>query len=115
MDWWCRCSSQARVRPRQVFHCECCAYSRFSAVHPAKDYPLAAGFIHLGAGISCGFTGIAAGYAIGLVGDSVRYDDLFSYKLLTSEQCVRAYVHEQRIFVSMVLILIFAEVLGLYG
>ncbi|KAG9315897.1 hypothetical protein JVU11DRAFT_3546 [Chiua virens] len=69
------------------------------SLHPAKDYPLAAGFIHLGAGISCGFTGIAAGYAIGLVGDS----------------CVRAYVYEQRIFVSMVLILIFAEVLGLYG
>ncbi|KAG2344551.1 V-type ATPase [Suillus weaverae] len=66
---------------------------------PSKDYPLAAGFIHLGAGISCGMTGIAAGYAIGLVGDS----------------CVRAYVHEQRVFVSMILILIFAEVLGLYG
>ncbi|KAH7885380.1 hypothetical protein F5I97DRAFT_1928768 [Phlebopus sp. FC_14] len=69
------------------------------SLHPSKDYPLAAGFIHLGAGISCGATGIAAGYAIGLVGDS----------------CVRAYVYEQRVFVSMVLILIFAEVLGLYG
>ncbi|KAH7928386.1 V-type ATPase [Leucogyrophana mollusca] len=69
------------------------------ALNPTKDYPLAAGFVHLGAGISCGMTGIAAGYAIGLVGDS----------------CVRAYVHEQRVFVSMVLILIFAEVLGLYG
>lgn len=66
---------------------------------PSKGYPLAAGFIHLGAGISCGMTGIAAGYAIGLVGDS----------------CVRAYVHEQRVFVAMILILIFAEVLGLYG
>jgi V-type H+-transporting ATPase proteolipid subunit len=30
-------------------------------------------------------------------------------------QCVRAYVYEGRVFVSMVLILIFAEVLGLYG
>lgn len=30
-------------------------------------------------------------------------------------QCVRAYVHEARVFVAMVLILIFAEVLGLYG
>ena len=117
MDWWCRCSSQVHVRPRRVFHGEwySYSYSGFSAVHPAKDYPLAAGFIHLGAGISCGFTGIAAGYAIGLVGDSVRGIDLFSSKLLTPEQCVRAYVHEQRIFVSMVLILIFAEVLGLYG
>ncbi|KAG1742378.1 ATP synthase subunit C-domain-containing protein [Suillus paluster] len=66
---------------------------------PTKDYTLAAGFIHLGAGVSCGMTGIAAGYAIGHVGDS----------------CVRAYVHEQRVFVAMILILIFAEVLGLYG
>ncbi|KDR82886.1 hypothetical protein GALMADRAFT_238520 [Galerina marginata CBS 339.88] len=63
------------------------------------DYSLSAGFIHLGAGLACGFTGMAAGYAIGHVGDS----------------CVRAYVHESKVFVSMVLILIFAEVLGLYG
>ncbi|KAF7973734.1 hypothetical protein HWV62_14304 [Athelia sp. TMB] len=65
----------------------------------AADYSLAAGFIHLAAGIACGMTGLAAGYAIGIVGDA----------------CVRAYVHESRVFVSMVLILIFAEVLGLYG
>ncbi|RPD62384.1 V-type ATPase [Lentinus tigrinus ALCF2SS1-7] len=63
------------------------------------DYPLYAGFIHLGAGLACGFTGLAAGYAIGYVGDS----------------CVRAYVFESKVFVTMVLILIFAEVLGLYG
>lgn len=66
---------------------------------PRKDYSLYAGFIHLAAGLACGLTGLAAGYAIGIVGDS----------------CVRAYVHESRVFVAMVLILIFAEVLGLYG
>jgi len=64
-----------------------------------NDYSLFAGFVHLGAGLACGFTGLAAGYAIGFVGDS----------------CVRAYVHESKVFVAMVLILIFAEVLGLYG
>ncbi|PPQ92840.1 hypothetical protein CVT25_004328 [Psilocybe cyanescens] len=63
------------------------------------EYSLFAGFTHLGAGVACGFTGLAAGYAIGFVGDS----------------CVRAYVHESKVFVTMVLILIFAEVLGLYG
>ena len=36
------------------------------------DYSLFAGFMHLGAGLSCGFTGLAAGYAIGVVGDAVR-------------------------------------------
>lgn len=63
------------------------------------EYPLFASFIHLGAGLACGMTGLSAGYAIGIVGDS----------------CVRALVHESKIFVTMVLILIFAEVLGLYG
>ncbi|KAG8695351.1 v-type proton ATPase 16 kDa proteolipid subunit 2 [Ceratobasidium sp. 428] len=66
---------------------------------PKVPYPLFAGFIHLGAGLACGLTGLSAGYAIGIVGDS----------------CVRAYVHESKVFVVMVLILIFAEVLGLYG
>jgi hypothetical protein len=36
-------------------------------------------------------------------------------RLLMFSQCVRAYVTESKVFVSMVLILIFAEVLGLYG
>ncbi|KAH0586113.1 hypothetical protein H2248_007383 [Termitomyces sp. 'cryptogamus'] len=63
------------------------------------EYSLFSGFTHLGAGLACGLTGLAAGYAIGIVGDS----------------CVRAYVHEQKVFVGMVLVLIFAEVLGLYG
>ncbi|KAF9452902.1 V-type ATPase [Macrolepiota fuliginosa MF-IS2] len=64
-----------------------------------NDYTLAAGFVHLGAGLACGLTGLSAGYAIGYVGDS----------------CVRAFLNESKVFVSMVLILIFAEVLGLYG
>ncbi|KAL9711295.1 v-type proton ATPase 16 kDa proteolipid subunit 2 [Leucoagaricus gongylophorus] len=64
-----------------------------------NGYALAAGFTHLGAGLACGLTGLSAGYAIGYVGDS----------------CVRAFLNESRVFVSMVLILIFAEVLGLYG
>ncbi|KAF8195584.1 hypothetical protein BJ912DRAFT_957475 [Pholiota molesta] len=59
------------------------------------DYSLFAGFVHLGAGLACGFTGLAAGYAIGFVGDS----------------CVRAYVHESKVFVSMVLILILPKLI----
>lgn len=57
------------------------------------------GFLHLGCGLSVGFTGLAAGYCIGVVGD----------------KGVRAYMEQSRIFVGMVLILIFGEVLGLYG
>lgn len=57
------------------------------------------GFLHLGCGIAVGMTGLAAGYCIGVVGDTG----------------VRAYMEQSRIFVGMVLILIFGEVLGLYG
>lgn len=76
----------------------------------------------LGAGLSVGFGGLAAGYAIGVVGDYVSREKksklhngnrlIWFFFLL---QCVRGYARETRLFVTMVLILIFAEVLGLYG
>ena len=66
---------------------------------PPGTYSLFAGFLHMAAGLSVGLSGMAAGYAIGIVGDVG----------------VRAYMRQSRIFVGMVLILIFAEVLGLYG
>ncbi len=47
----------------------------------------------------CGLCGLGAGYAIGIVGDAG----------------VRALSLQPRFFVGMILILIFAEVLGLYG
>ncbi|KAI9014694.1 v-type proton ATPase 16 kDa proteolipid subunit 2 [Gaertneriomyces sp. JEL0708] len=68
-------------------------------LNPDSDYSLFAGFVHLAAGLSTGFAGLAGGYAIGIVGDA----------------CVRGYLYQQKMFVGMVLILIFAEVLGLYG
>lgn len=60
---------------------------------------LCRGFIHLGAGLAVGFSGLAAGFAIGIVGDAG----------------VRGTAQQPRLFVGMILILIFAEVLGLYG
>ena len=59
----------------------------------------APGFFYMSAGILCGFSSVAAGYAIGLVG----------------EQGVKYYAINEGIFVGLILILIFAEVLGLYG
>lgn len=53
----------------------------------------------MGAGLSVGLCGAAAGYAIGIVGDSG----------------VRGFAQQPRLFVGMILVLIFAEVLGLYG
>jgi len=63
------------------------------------DYSLYKGFLHLGAGLSVGLSGLAAGFAIGIVGDAG----------------VRGTAQQPRLFVGMILILIFAEVLGLYG
>ncbi|OAA44819.1 vacuolar ATP synthase 16 kDa proteolipid subunit [Metarhizium rileyi] len=64
-----------------------------------EKMPVYTGFLQLGAGISVGLCGLAAGFAIGIVGDAG----------------VRASNQQPRLYVGMVLILIFAEVLGLYG
>jgi F0F1-type ATP synthase membrane subunit c/vacuolar-type H+-ATPase subunit K len=61
--------------------------------------PLFSGVVQLGAGLSVGLAGLAAGFAIGIVGDAG----------------VRGTAQQPRLFVGMILILIFAEVLGLYG
>ena len=57
------------------------------------------GFMHFGAGLSVGLSGLAAGFAIGIVGDAG----------------VRGTAQQPKLYVGMILILIFAEVLGLYG
>ena len=57
------------------------------------------GFADLAAGLSVGLSGLAAGMAIGIVGDAG----------------VRATAQQPRLFVGMILILIFAEAIGLYG
>ena len=51
------------------------------------------------AGLCCGLSQLAAGYAIGIVGD----------------HGVRCFARNENFFVALFLILIFAEVLGLYG
>ncbi|KAG4302065.1 hypothetical protein PCK1_001624 [Pneumocystis canis] len=56
-------------------------------------------FIQLGAGLAVGLSGLAAGFAIGIVGDAG----------------VRGTAQQPRLYVGMILILIFSEVLGLYG
>ena len=57
------------------------------------------GYAFLSAGLCCGLSGLAAGMAIGVVGDAG----------------VRAVGQQEKLFVGMILILIFAEALGLYG
>ncbi|OWB76695.1 hypothetical protein B5S32_g850 [[Candida] boidinii] len=68
-------------------------------IAPNQDYTLFNGFMHLSCGLAVGFACLSSGYAIGIVGD----------------EGVRQFMHEPRLFVGIVLILIFAEVLGLYG
>ncbi|XP_022653013.1 V-type proton ATPase 16 kDa proteolipid subunit-like [Varroa jacobsoni] len=65
----------------------------------SSPYKLIKSYLHLGAGLSVGLSGLAAGFAIGIVGDAG----------------VRGTAQQPRLFVGMILILIFAEVLGLYG
>lgn len=66
-----------------------------------KDGSLAEadGYKYFGAGLTCGLSALAAGLAIGVAGDAG----------------VRAYAQTDGIFVGMILIMIFAEAIGLYG
>lgn len=74
------------------------SYFQLSAMVDQR-YSLYTGALHMAAGFSMGFSGLSAGLAIGIVGDAG----------------VRGTCQQPRIFIGMVLILIFAEVLGLYG
>src|SRR5436190_3231833 len=61
-----------------------------------EKMPLFVSFLQLGAGIAVGLSGLSAGFAIGIVGDAG----------------VRGSAQQPRLFIGMVMIMIFAEVLG---
>merc|ERR1712230_223938 len=63
------------------------------------SYASYSGYSALAAGLCCGMAGLSAGIAIGIVGDAG----------------VRANARQPKLFVGVILILIFAEALGLYG
>ena len=63
------------------------------------DYKYQKAYSHLASGLCCGLSSLGAGIAIGIGGDAG----------------VRALGQTDKIFVGMMLILIFAEALGLYG
>merc|ERR1719514_980 len=65
----------------------------------AYGYASYSGYSALAAGLCCGMAGLSAGIAIGIVGDAG----------------VRANARQPKLFVGVILILIFAEGLGLYG
>jgi len=68
-------------------------------IKPDANYTLMRAFLDLGSGLTVGLSGMAAGMAIGIVGDSG----------------VRATAQQPRLYIAMVLILIFSEALALYG
>lgn len=77
------------------------------------------GFVQLGAGLSVGLAGLAAGFAIGIVGDAgvrgtAQQPRLF-VGMVRRWSRVTLPEHLHSAFISQILILIFAEVLGLYG
>merc|ERR1719252_299443 len=68
-------------------------------ITPIQTYSSYTGYAHLAAGMVVGLSSLAAGLAIGVVGDAG----------------VRSNARQPKLFVGMILILIFAEALGLYG
>ncbi|KAE8997676.1 hypothetical protein PR002_g18964 [Phytophthora rubi] len=65
----------------------------------APKYGSYTGFAHLAAGLCCGLGGLTAGMVTGVVGDP----------------SVRAVGQQEKLFVNTILVLIFAEALGLHG
>lgn len=63
------------------------------------QYPYYLGFTHLASGLTTGLSSLATGICIGIVGDAG----------------VRATAQQPKLFVVMVLILIFTEALAIYG
>ena len=62
-------------------------------------YHVAKAYAHLGGGISVGVTGLAAGMTIGIAG----------------QLGIISFAKQPQLFVGMTLVLIFGEVLGIYG
>lgn len=64
-----------------------------------SNYSAFLGYAHLASGLAAGLSSLAAGFAIGIVGDAG----------------VRANGQQPKMYVPMVIMLIFGEALGLYG
>ena len=70
-----------------------------TATSRKTPFPLFSGYAALAGGLSVGFTGLASGTCIGVAGNVA----------------VRAIAEQPRLIMGAMLILIFGEVLGLYG
>lgn len=64
-----------------------------------NSFTYADGYRMLASGLACGLSSLGAGMAVGIVGDAG----------------VRAFGQQDRLYVGMLLILIFAEAIGLFG
>lgn len=75
-----------------------CALAVTEPTAAGNHYTLYAGYAHLASGLCCGLSCLAAGLAIGVVGDAG----------------VRAVGQQPALFVGTILVLIFGEALALY-
>jgi V-type H+-transporting ATPase proteolipid subunit len=65
----------------------------------SDEYHVLKAYSHFGGGLSVGFTGLAAGLTIGIAG----------------EIGIISFARKPELFVGLTLVLIFGEVLGIYG
>lgn len=71
----------------------------FNIPDASNRYSFVSSIFHLGAGLAVAFPCLASGYAIGSVGDTF----------------MKGYRHQEKLFTPMLVILIFSEILGLFG
>jgi V-type H+-transporting ATPase proteolipid subunit len=73
-------------------------FTKTSLVDP-NDYSLNKAFAHFFSGLAVGLSGLASGYCMGVIGD----------------HGMSAVSRNPKLYIGMLLILIFAEAIGLYG
>ena len=88
---------RARSQLTSITHS--CSQCTLYTVLDSSTYTEYSAYAHMASGLSVGLSALGAGMAIGIVGDAG----------------VRANGQQPKLFVGMILILIFAEALGLYG
>ena len=111
------CLSSLLVTVRGIKMCSLVYWLIMYLTTVGSSMSLAQGFTQLGAGLAVGLAGLAAGFAVGIVGDAgvrgtAQQPRLFVGMVGTvSLRCLQTYSYTP----FQILMLIFAEVLGLYG
>jgi V-type H+-transporting ATPase 16kDa proteolipid subunit len=87
-----------RTGSGHFYFCQLRRKQTISAFHVRRK-PDYRGMVQFGVGLTCGLSSLAGGFAIGVAGDA----------------CIRAYCRQPKFLTGLLLIMIFAEMISLFG